>query len=68
MLRAPQQGTLSKMRINVENYSKKVKPTVIGVVTDFSCCSKAPMMASTESLKRPVASSLEDEIRSVAMA
>lgn len=42
------------------DYSEKVKPTVIGVVADFCCCSNASMMASTESLNRPVASPLED--------
>ena len=48
------------MEINVTSYSMNLLgPTVIGTVADFTCCSNASMMASIESLNRPVASALE---------
>ena len=49
-----------KTRINDNKFSKKAKPTVIGIVTDSRCCSNAPIIASMESVNRPVASSLKD--------
>ena len=38
-----------------------VEPTVIGTAAYFTCCSNASMMASIESLNRPVASALESK-------